>query len=164
MYFSISFFVIGTLLHVPWKSFTPYPHMVFNFCVLMCRWQVLRRDCHAMVITFESSGNHWLLFIFDTEMNMQARDLSWYRAWPAYCMVDCMSHSRIFHLYGDVTIAMLEEAAKLGLCSALMPTAHDVRAWVFPLSLIRRTTPFCCIILTTNKGMWRIYSNLDPPG
>jgi hypothetical protein len=82
----------------------------------------LRRDRHAMVITFESSGNHWLLFIFDTEMYMQDRDLSWYRAWPAYCMVDCMSHSRIVHLYGDVTIAMLEEAAKLGPCSALMPT------------------------------------------
>ena len=43
-----------------------------------------------------------------------------------------------------------------------MPT--DARAWVFPLSLIRRTTPFCRIILTTNKGMWMIYSNLDPQG
>jgi hypothetical protein len=33
-------------------------------------------------------------------------------------LIDCMSRSRIFHLYGDVTIAG-EGLQKLGLCSAL---------------------------------------------
>ena len=133
-------FFFNLYIHVPWKKLYSLPphgvkflcaYVVLNFCVLTCRWQVLRRDCHAMVITFGSSGNHWLLFIFDTEMYMQARGLSWYRAWPAYFMVDCMSHSRIVHLYGDVTIAILEKAAKLGPWSALKPT--DARAWFFHL-------------------------------
>ena len=58
-----------------------------------------------MVITFESSGNHWLLFIFDTEMNMQARDLSydielhllivWLIVCPTQELFTCMEMSQL---------------------------------------------------------------------
>jgi hypothetical protein len=82
----------------------------------------------------------------------------------------CMSRSRIFHLYGDVTIAG-EGLQNLGLCSAPGPLSREG-------SLSCHT---CCNTgprffrshpndrpiqspLTTHEGMWRIYSNPDPHG
>jgi hypothetical protein len=82
-----------------------------------------------------------------------------------YCFT---SHSRIFHLYGDVTITG-EGLQNLGLCSASGPlsregslschTCCDTGPWFF------RSHPKVRPILspfTTHKGMWRIYSYPDP--
>jgi hypothetical protein len=81
------------------------------------------------------------------------------------------SRSRIFHLYGDVTIAG-EGLQNLGLCSALrafeqggifiVPHLLWHGTSVFPV-FIRRTAPIQSP-LTTHEGMWRIYSNPDPHG
>jgi hypothetical protein len=78
------------------------------------------------------------------------------------------SRSRLFHLYGDVTIAG-EGLLNLGLCSALRVLSRegclschtycDIGPWFFrsrpkdhPIQ-----SPF-----TTHEGMWRIYYSLDP--
>jgi hypothetical protein len=80
------------------------------------------------------------------------------------------TRSRIFHLYGDVTIAS-EWLQNLGLCSVfrafeqggIFIVSHLLihRALVFPVS-----SEECPIQspLTTHKGlgMWRIYSMADP--
>jgi hypothetical protein len=80
------------------------------------------------------------------------------------------SRSRIFHLYGDVTIAD-EGLPNLGLCSAL--SAFEQRGiFIVPqllshgISVFRShpkdrpiQSPF-----TTHEGMWRVYSNPDPHG
>jgi hypothetical protein len=106
-----------------------------------------------------------------------------------YCFT---SHSRIFHLYGDVTITG-EGLQNLGLCSALRAfeqggifiVPHLLRhgASVFPVSsegpphsvasydtqgdVENLFLPGFSRVpyhspLTTHKGMWRIYSNPDP--
>jgi hypothetical protein len=102
--------------------------------------------------------------------------------------------SRIFHLYGDVTIAG-EGLQNLGLCSALraleqggiLIVPHLLwREASFFSGLIRRTAPFSRLLrhtrgcegsvltrilmgpyqspFTTHKGMQRTYSNPDPHG
>jgi hypothetical protein len=97
------------------------------------------------------------------------------------------SRSRIFHLYGDVTIAG-EGLQNWGLCSALRafeqglifivphPLWHETS--VFSV-LIRRTAPLSRLLRHTrgcggsiltqtltgiHEGMWWIYSNPDPHG
>jgi hypothetical protein len=84
-----------------------------------------------------------------------------------YCFT---SRSRIFHLYGDVTITG-EGLQNLGLCSALRAFEQG---GIF-------IVPHCCDTgprffrshpkdrpilspLTTHKGMWKIYSYPDPHG
>jgi hypothetical protein len=80
------------------------------------------------------------------------------------------SRSRIFHLYGDVTIAG-EGLQILGLCSALR--AFEQRGiFIVPHLLwhgvsVFRSHPKDRPIqspLTARMGMQRIYSNPDPPG
>jgi hypothetical protein len=78
--------------------------------------------------------------------------------------------SRIFHWYGDVTIAG-EGLQNLGLCSALRAFEQG---WIFivPHLLWHGTSVFPVSSegppiqspLTTHEGMWRIYSNPDPHG
>jgi hypothetical protein len=82
-----------------------------------------------------------------------------------YCFT---SRSKIFHLYGDVTIAG-EGLHNLCLCSApraveqgrifIVPHLLWHGTSVFPVSPKGRPTqsPF-----TTHKGVWRTYSNPDP--
>jgi hypothetical protein len=108
-----------------------------------------------------------------------------------YCFT---SRSRIFHLYGDVTITG-EGLQNLGLCSALRAleqggifiVPHLLRhgTSVFPVSsegppnsvasydtqgdVENLFLPGFSRVpyqspLTTHKGMWRIYSNPDPHG
>jgi hypothetical protein len=83
------------------------------------------------------------------------------------------SHSRMYHLYGDVTITG-EGLQSLGLCSALrafekegifiVPHLLWHGAWGLSFfSLIWRTTPFSRLF-TTHMGTWSIYSNLNPHG
>jgi hypothetical protein len=84
-----------------------------------------------------------------------------------YCFT---SRSRIFHLYGDVTITG-EGLQNLGLCSALMPfsregslschTCCDTGPRFFRSHPKDRPilSPF-----TTHKGMWKIYSYPDSHG
>jgi hypothetical protein len=71
------------------------------------------------------------------------------------------SHSRIFHLYGDVTIAC-NWLQNLGLCSALRAfeqschTCCDTGPRFFRSH--QKDRPILSP-LTTREGMWRIYSN-----
>jgi hypothetical protein len=81
-----------------------------------------------------------------------------------YCFT---SHSRIFHLYEDVTVAG-EGLQNLGLCSALKPfeqrgifiVPHLLWHWasVFPVS---SEGPPHLVASYDTQGMWRIYSNPD---
>jgi hypothetical protein len=81
-----------------------------------------------------------------------------------------MSCSRIFHLYGDDTIAC-EGLQNLGLCSALR-AFEQRRIFIMPHLLWHRarftqSLPKDHPIqspLTTHKGVWRICSNPDPHG
>jgi hypothetical protein len=84
-----------------------------------------------------------------------------------YCFT---SRSRIFHLYGDITITG-ERLQNLGLCSALR--AFEQRGiFIVPHLLWHgprffRSHPKDHPIqspLTTHEGMCRIYSNADPHG
>jgi hypothetical protein len=95
--------------------------------------------------------------------------------WPiVYCFT---SRARIFHCHGDVTIAG-EGLLSLGLCSALRAFEQG-RVFIVPHLLCHGTSVFCGLIrltrvsseppphqspLTTHKGMWRTYSNLDLHG
>jgi hypothetical protein len=74
------------------------------------------------------------------------------------------SRSRIFHLYGDVTIAG-EGLQNLGLCSALRAFEKG-GIFIVPHLLFRSNPKECPIYspLTTHEGMWRIYSNPDLHG
>ena len=82
-----------------------------------------------------------------------------------YCFT---SRSRIFHLYGDVTITG-EGLQNLGLCSALrafeqggifiVPHLLWHRASVFPVS---SEGPPHSVFFYDTLGMWRIYSTPDP--
>jgi hypothetical protein len=78
------------------------------------------------------------------------------------------SHSRIFHLYGDVTIAG-EGLQNLGLCSAL-GAFEQGGTFILPHLLWHgailshpKDRPIQSP-LTTHEGMWRIYTNPDPHG
>jgi hypothetical protein len=83
-------------------------------------------------------------------------------------MTDFTSHSRIFHLYGDITIAG-EGLQNLGLCSALrvfkqggifiVPHLLWHRTLVFPVS--SEGSPHSVAFYDT-WGVWMIYSNADP--
>jgi hypothetical protein len=108
-----------------------------------------------------------------------------------YCFTSC---SRIFHLYGDVTITG-DRLQNLGLCSALW-AFEQAGIFIVP-HLLRHGTSVSPVSsegpphsvasydtqgdvknlflpgfsrvpyqspLTTHKGMWRIYSNPDPHG
>jgi hypothetical protein len=78
------------------------------------------------------------------------------------------SRLRIFHLYGDFTIAG-EGLQNLGLCSALrafeqgrifiVPHLLWQGASVFPVS---SEGPPHLVACMTHKGVWRIYSSPDP--
>jgi hypothetical protein len=87
---------------------------------------------------------------------------------PIYCLT---SHSKIFHWYGDVTIAG-EGLQNLGICSALRAFEHE-GIFIVPHLLCHgltgprffRSHPKNRSIqspLTTQEGMWCIYSNPDP--
>jgi hypothetical protein len=82
-----------------------------------------------------------------------------------YCFT---SRSKIFHLYGNVTIAG-ERLQNLGLCSALRAF---VQRGIFIVQHLLGPRFFRChpkdrpiqLPVSTHKGMWSIYSNLDPHG
>jgi hypothetical protein len=72
-----------------------------------------------------------------------------------YCFT---SRSRIFHLYGDVTIVG-EGLQNVCLCSALRALEQG------GILAVTRDLGFSGLIrLTTCMGMWRTYSNPDPHG
>jgi hypothetical protein len=88
--------------------------------------------------------------------------------WATWFIYGFTSRSRIFHLYGDVTIAG-EGLQNLGLCSGPLSregslschTSCDTGPRFF------RSHPKDHPIqspLTTHEGVWRIYSNPDPHG
>jgi hypothetical protein len=102
----------------------------------------------------------WPLFVF-------IRGRVYTKASTLYMIIYCFtSRSRIFHLYGDVTIAG-EGLQNLGLCSALRAfeqgwnTCCDTGPWFFRFHPKDRPSqsPF-----TTRMGMLRTYSNPDPHG
>jgi hypothetical protein len=77
------------------------------------------------------------------------------------------SRSRIFHIYGDVAGAGLQN---LGLCSVLM--AFEQGGILIVPHLLRQRVSFFSVSsehrpiwspLTTHKMVWRIYLNPDPP-
>jgi hypothetical protein len=83
------------------------------------------------------------------------------------------SHSRIFHLYGDVNITD-EGLQNFDLCSALRAFEQG-GIFIVPHPLWHGTSDFPVSFegpmrasfqspLTTHKGMWRIYSESDPHG
>jgi hypothetical protein len=81
-----------------------------------------------------------------------------------YCFT---SRSRIFHLYGDVTITS-EGLQNLGLWTALRAFEQGrifmVTQGLSFSNLIQRTASFSCLLRHTHKGMWRIYFNLNSHG
>jgi hypothetical protein len=108
--------------------------------------------------------------------NTQGRDTNIFRflfiIMNAILMIDYLQYSRIFHLYGDVTIAG-EGLQKFGLYSALRAFEQEFKGYL--------SCHKCCDTgqrffqshpkdhpiqspLTTHKGMWRIYSNPDLHG
>jgi hypothetical protein len=78
-----------------------------------------------------------------------------------YCFT---SHSRIFHLCGDVTVVG-EGLLNLDLCSALRAFERGGN-FIVPRLFWHRVSfssvSYQGLPLTTHEGMWRTYSNLDP--
>jgi hypothetical protein len=102
-----------------------------------------------------------LPFIYKLIMNTNKRLINW---------LNFTSHLRIFHLYGDVTIAG-EGLQNLGLCLVLRVfeqvgifiVLHLLWHWtsVFPVSSDRPRRPIQSPY-TTHEGMSRIYFSPDP--
>jgi hypothetical protein len=93
--------------------------------------------------------------IYDSVVSLISSSLEWL---IIYCFT---SRSRIFHLYGDVTITG-EGLQNLGLCSVLkafeqggifiVPHLLWQGTSVFPVDLIRRTVPFSHLLRHTWGG------------
>jgi hypothetical protein len=120
----------------------------------VCKKNVFKRKTASITVYVGQKSRHKLPNI---ELHVQVDWLI------IYCFT---SHSRIFHLYGDVTIDG-EGLQNSGLCSALRAgslschTCCDTGPWFFWSHPKDRPIQSP---LTTRMGMRRTYSNPDPHG